>query len=41
MCGEAHYVGKDKTKFQYRFNNCKSKQSFKERQLKNTLEMFS
>ena len=25
MCSEAHYVGKAKTKFQYRFNNYKSK----------------
>ena len=25
MCGEAPYVGKAKTKFQYRFNNYKSK----------------
>ena len=25
MCGEAPYVGKAKTKFRYRFINCKSK----------------
>ena len=41
VCGEAPYVGKAKTKFRYRFNNYKSKQSFQERKPKNTPETFS
>ena len=41
VCGEAPYVGKAKTKFRYRFNNYKSKQSFQERKQKNTPETFS
>ena len=31
VCGEVPYVGKAKTKFHYRFNNYKSKQSIQKR----------
>ena len=36
MCGEAPHIGKAKTRFRYRSNNYKRKQSFHERKSKNT-----
>ena len=41
VCGEAPHIGKAKTRFRYRSNNYKRKQSFHERKSKNTHETFS
>ena len=40
VCGETRYLGKAKTKFQYKFKNHKQIQSFQENKPKNTTETF-
>ena len=41
MCGEAPYVGKAKTKFRYRFSNCRNKhRAFRKGNLKITQKRF-